>query len=123
MRLLLDAHISGRVVASRLRSQGHDVFALDEHRELEGIGDAEVLMLAAQQQRILITFNLRDFLPLVRQWAEEGRSHAGCVLLARIAQSDFGGILGRLEAAFRERPEQQTWIDLTLIISSASPRR
>jgi len=26
-------------------------------------------MLAAQQQRILITFNLRDFLPLVRQWS------------------------------------------------------
>ena len=98
------------------------MLALDEHRELEGISDADVLHLAAQQRRILITFNLRDFLPLVRQWAEENRSHAGCILLARIAQSDFGGILGRLDAALKERPAQVAWADLTLIISSASPR-
>lgn len=95
---------------------------MDEHRELEGIDDADVLLLAAQQRRILITFNLRDFLPLARQWAEENRSHAACILLARVAQSDFGGILGRLDAAFKQRPTEAAWTDLTLIISAASPR-
>lgn len=122
MRLLLDAHVSGRRVAERLREQGHDVLALNEHRELDGISDADVLLLATQQQRILITFNLRDFLQLVRQWAEENRSHAGCILLTGIAQGDFGGILRRLEAAFEERPQQNDWTDLALIISTASPR-
>lgn len=122
MRLLLDAHVSGRRVAERLRGRGHEVFALNEHRELDGISDADVLLLAAQQQRILITFNLRDFLPLVRQWAEENLSHAGCILLTRIPQGDFGGILKRLEVAFKERPQQDDWTDLALIISTASPR-
>ena len=122
MRLLLAAHVSGRAVDGRLREQGHDVVAPNEHQELDGISDAEVLLLAAQQQRILVTFNLRDFLPLVRQWAEENRSYAGCILLTRIAQGDFGGILRRLEVAFTERPQQNDWMDLTLIISAASPR-
>lgn len=55
MRLLLDAHVSGRRVGGALRALGHDVPALDEERQLEGLPDDEVLTLAATERRILVT--------------------------------------------------------------------
>lgn len=90
LRLILDAHVSGRAVASALRDKGHDVFAIDEHRELEGLDDDGVLALAAEEERILVTFDAKDFMPLLRQWGCEQRSHAGCVLISGIAANQFG---------------------------------
>lgn len=43
MRLLLDAHISGRMVGKALIEGGHDVRALDSEIEFEGLPDPEVL--------------------------------------------------------------------------------
>jgi hypothetical protein len=92
------------VIGDELRKLGHDVLALDERRDLEGIDDAEVLALAVEEQRILATFNLRDFAPLLRQSAEEGRPHAGCILITGIAQHQFGLILDRVSEALRAWP-------------------
>jgi nucleoside-diphosphate-sugar epimerase len=50
LRLLLDAHVSGRAIGRELRDMGHDVLALDEHRELEGLDDPVVLDLAATKK-------------------------------------------------------------------------
>jgi hypothetical protein len=44
MRILLDAHISGRTVGKALVEGGHDVRALDSEVELEGLSDPEVLI-------------------------------------------------------------------------------
>lgn len=110
------AHVSGKVIAERLRKSGHDVLALDEHRELEGRSDADVLALAAVEGRIVVTFNVRDFAPILRQWAGEGRSHAGCMLLVSIAQHAFGVILERVEVALAEVPEQEQWTDRAVLL-------
>ena len=96
--------------------KAHDVLALDEHRELDGLADADVLALAAQQGRVLVTFNVRDFAPILRLWAEEQRPHAGCLLLVGIAQHDFGVILERISAVTEERPWQQDWVDRALFL-------
>ena len=53
MRLLLDANLSGRRIARPLRQDGHDVLALSERSDLEGLADADVLALAASDERIL----------------------------------------------------------------------
>jgi hypothetical protein len=85
------------VIADEIRKPGrHEVLALDERRDLEGIDDAEVLALLSKSQRILVTFNLRDFAPLLRHTAGEGRPPAGCILIAGIAQHHFGLILDRV---------------------------
>ena len=45
MRILLDAHISGKTVGKALLDEGHNVRALDSEAELEGLSDPEVLEL------------------------------------------------------------------------------
>lgn len=104
------------MIAERLRRRDHDVLALDEHRELDGLADAEVLALAAQEDRILITFNVRDFAPILRQWAEEQRCHTGCLLLVGIRQNAFAVILDRISAVLEARPKQQDWVDRALFL-------
>jgi hypothetical protein len=47
--------------------------ALDEHRNLEGLDDPEVLELATQEGRVLLTHNVKDFPDILRDWADEGR--------------------------------------------------
>ena len=117
MRLLLDAHLSGRVVGRWLREAGHDVRALDEHRHLEGIDDEAVLELGALERRILLTHNVKDFPEILRDWAEEGRHHAGCVMLVGIRQHEFGELIRAIASALDLRPDQETGIDRAVFIS------
>lgn len=112
MRILLDAHVSGRRIGDALRGEGHDVSALDEDAELGALADAEVLALAAAEGRILITFDQRHFAPLLREWAEAGRSHAGCILVYGLDHSEFALILRGIRRLFDGRPRQEKWVDL-----------
>lgn len=114
MRLLLDAHISAERVARVLRERGHDVRAVIEEKELDGLPDPDVLALAADEGRILVTANVKDFEPLLRAWGLEGRSHAGCILIAStVRQEYFGAIIAGVAALLAASPEQQHWIDRT----------
>ncbi len=113
MRILLDAHVSGKRIARALRDAGHDVRAITEERDLEGLDDPDVLGLAAREGRILVTFNNRDFVPLLREWSEAGRPHAGCILIFGLDHSRFAQILRGLEQAFSDRPAQEDWTDIT----------
>lgn len=112
MRILLDAHVSGSRIGDALRAEGHEVLALDEDAELGALADGEVLALAAAEGRILITFDQRHFAPLLREWAEAGRTHAGCILVYELDHSEFALILRGIERLFDERPRQENWVDL-----------
>lgn len=61
MRLLLDANLSPKRVGGPLEGRGHDVLSLASDAALGALADPEVLALAAEQQRILVTRNSRDF--------------------------------------------------------------
>ncbi len=117
MKLFLDAHISGRRVASALRRAGHDVRAADEERELDGLGDEELLALATAEGRVLVTFDVKDCPVIARRWAEAGRPHAGCAIVVGIDHGEFGTIVAVLERALQGRPEQGEWRDLTLFLA------
>ncbi len=116
MRLLLDANLSGRRIAGPLRSAGHDVLALSEHPELEGLHDPEVLALAAEEARILITRNSKDFAPLLREWAEAGRYHAGCILVWTLGHQDFGRIVKAVKQSLVDRPRNGDWSNIVIAI-------
>jgi hypothetical protein len=116
VRLLLDANLSGRRIGRSLREDGHDVLALDERVDLEGLADPEVLGLAADEGRILITRNSRDFAPLLRVWAEADRSHAGCVLIWSLRHDEFGSILRGVRPLLATRPQQAAWRDLAVAL-------
>ncbi|GEM_PF-818279 len=89
MRLLLDANLSPKRVGAVLGRRGHDVVSLAADAALGALDDPEVLALAAEQRRILVTRNCRDFAPLLREWAEAGRHHAGCILIWTLSHHEY----------------------------------
>lgn len=111
MRLLLDAHISGRMVGKALVEGDHDVRALDSEIELEGLSDPEVLELAATEGRVLVTANIRDFEPLLREWAGESRPHAGVILVPSSVRNEaFGVLISGVEKALAATAQEE-WVD------------
>lgn len=123
MRLFLDAHISGSRIARALRDRGHDVRAIDEERRLDGSADEKLLGLAAEEERVLVTFDVKDFPVIVRQWAEARRTHAGCAIVVGIDHGEFGGTLRAIERELAARPKQADWTDLTLFVARSSSER
>lgn len=116
MRLLLDAQLSGRVLGQHFRQQGHEVFALDEHRELEGIADPDVMELATRRGCVLITHNVKHFPNILRDWADSHREHAGCVLLVGVNLDQFGLLIKCIEEAILRVPDQEGWRNLTMFM-------
>jgi hypothetical protein len=117
VRLLLDAHVSGRRIGTRLRDLGHDVRAVDEERALDGYFDGELLELATTEERVLVTFDVADFPRIVREWADEGRSHSGCAVVVGLGHHEFGAVLRALDAAFGSRPDASAWRDHLMFVS------
>jgi hypothetical protein len=117
MRLLLDAHVSGPSVGGPLRERGHDVRALDQEPEHEGLDDEEVLGLASEDGRILVTHNVTDFPEILRDWAAEGRSHAGVILVYGIKHSEFGLLLRGIERWLELRSTQGEWLDFAGVLN------
>jgi hypothetical protein len=116
MRLLLDAHVSGRAVGSRLEAMGHDVRALDREPGLEALDDDDVLALATSDERILVSHNVADFPRILREWAAASRSHAGVVLVYRIDHREFDLIARGVERWLERRPAQSDWVDFPAIV-------
>jgi nucleoside-diphosphate-sugar epimerase len=111
MRILLDAHISGRAVGKALIEGGHDVRSLDSEPELEGLSDPEVLQLAAAEGRVLVTANIRDFEPILREWAGESRTHGGVILVPSSVRNEaFGVLISGVENTLADI-RQEEWVD------------
>jgi len=115
MRFLLDAHVSGPSVGGPLRDNGHDVRALDQEPELEGLEDEDVLALATEGGRILVTHNVADFPEILRDWAGGGRSHPGVILIYGIDHGEFGLILRVIERWLELRRRQEDWLDFAAV--------
>jgi hypothetical protein len=79
--LLLDEMLSS-AIAEQLRARGYDVVAVTEDASLVGRADDQVLELATVAGRVLVTANIKDFVPLDQQWRAAGHAHAGLVLVS-----------------------------------------
>jgi hypothetical protein len=82
---------------------------------LGALPDPLVLELAAEQ-RILITRNSRDFAPLLREWAEAGRHHSGCILIWSLAHDEFGKIVNGVTNLLGQRQDGSAWRDLSVAL-------
>ena len=56
---------------------------------MQGANDETVLVRAVQQGRAVLTFNVRDFAPLVVRWFHEGREHFGIILSPELGQGEL----------------------------------
>jgi predicted nuclease of predicted toxin-antitoxin system len=111
VKILLDAHISGRMVGKALTERGHDVRSIDSEPEFEGLSDPNVLELATAEGRILVTANVRDFEPLLREWAGESRSHTGVILVPSSVRNEaFGVLISGIEEMLADTGQDE-WID------------
>lgn len=101
-----------------MRERGHDVLAAEADPETRGLEDADLLSLAALEGRILVTFDAKDFMPLIKEWASESRHHAGCILLpSSFRHEQFGRIIAGIEQALADAPEQDDWVDRAIWVS------
>jgi predicted nuclease of predicted toxin-antitoxin system len=111
LKLLLDEQISGKV-AVPLQGKGHDVLAVTDEPALRGLSDPELFELAQEQERVVVTFNVADFVAIVREFAQEGRTHWGLILVnqGRLPSSDFGRLAVALDAFLAEPPRGESFV-------------
>ncbi len=79
MELLLDEMYPARL-ARALRERGVDATGVDERDALRGLSDEELLVIAAREERAVVSENVSDFMRLYGEWADARRDHSGIVI-------------------------------------------
>ncbi len=112
MRLILDLHVSGKRVGRALSAAGHDVRAADAEGEIfDAMEDERLLAVAASEERVLVSRNVRDFPRIAGEWARVGRPHAGVIMIPpSIDHAEFGAIVSSVEALLTDTA-QSDWQD------------
>jgi len=105
-RVLLDADVPP-AVAVALRQRGHDVVAASGDASLGVIEDRDMLRLATQHRRVLVTFNIADFVEVSRMLANAQEDHAGIILIhsRSYRRTDIGAIVRSLDQLLRSRSD------------------
>jgi hypothetical protein len=107
LKLLLDEHISPDVAHGlRRRHRALEVRYMVEWENGHFLGQADppCLREAAAQGLTLVTYDRRTIPPLLKTWAEEGRTHGGVVFVDEktISPADIGGLVWALTRLARE---------------------
>ena len=110
LRLLLDADLSSHALCRILTERGHDVLAAGLQDQLKQLDDPILFAVAQEQRRVMITHNFHDFPDILRDWAEAGRSHHGCILCF-VRTNAYAEVSGRFDRWFGKFPSQDDWID------------
>ena len=80
MKLLVD-EMYAPTVAQRLRDEhAADAVSVLERPDLRGRPDSEIFDAAQREQRVIVTENVRDYLPLARSHQAAGGVHHGLAL-------------------------------------------
>lgn len=86
-KLLLDEQI-WKYLAKLLREQGFDVIHVIEV-DLDSTPDEKIMAYAASEHRAVVTFNVRDFVPLAVQYNEDGKEHYGVVVSKELSHGEL----------------------------------
>ncbi len=80
MKALLDEQLSPQI-ARVLRERGLDVDSVAERPDLVESSDERILDTASNEQRAVVTNDIKDFRPLAAARLADGRGHAGLILI------------------------------------------
>ncbi len=93
VKLYLDADVTAALsLATMLRQRGFDVVSAVEVGS-DDWGDAEQLAYAIEQGRALLTFNVKDFVPLVDLLYKRGQDFPGLIVSPQIKGAQFSLLL------------------------------
>jgi hypothetical protein len=114
LRLLLDEHYSPKI-AKALRERRYDVVSTNERDDLRGLGDRDLWARASDERRALVTENVADFMPLVRETAAAGERHFGVVFTSPRSlprgRASIGLYAETLDRFLAERPAEAALAD------------
>jgi predicted nuclease of predicted toxin-antitoxin system len=94
VRLYLDRHIK-KQLAIDLRERRFDVVTT-ENAVLDTASDEEQLAFAANENRTILSFNIRDFAPLHERWPAGERLHGGIIVSQQLGSRQYGMLLARM---------------------------
>lgn len=115
LRFYFDEDVMVSAIVIALRTAGIDVLTVRE-AGMRGQDDPSQLTFATEQQRTIVTSNIPDFARLHAAWRQEGRSHAGIVL---VPQQHFGvGETLRRLTALAEAFEPERMVDRVEYLTS-----
>lgn len=86
-KLLLDEHVWASL-AKILREQGFDVIHVTEV-DLIATPDEKIMEYAASKHMAIVTFNIKDYIPLAIQYYEDGKEHHGVVVSKELSQGEL----------------------------------
>jgi predicted nuclease of predicted toxin-antitoxin system len=111
IRLYLDEDSMRRSLVRALRARGVDVVTALDAGMIER-EDREHLDYAAEQGRVLCTFNVGDFYHLHSEYVAQGQRHTGIVLMQQQSHS-VGEQLRRLLRliASKSADEMENWVE------------
>jgi hypothetical protein len=121
LRLLLDEHLSPRIV-KQFRAkwpQAHiDAVLSWEDGRLAGSPDDVLLAAARQRGRTLVTYDQSTIIPLLKDWAEQGVEHGGVIFVddRTIAQNDIGRLTMSLGALWMAE-KNSDWTDVVVYLT------
>ena len=107
MRALLDEQLSAEI-ARELRRRGYDVDAVAERPDLVGASDEQIVELASQEARAVITNNIRHFRPIAAQRLAQRKGHAGLILLPSTRarnRAAIGPLVSAIQAIMDTNPD------------------
>ena len=119
MKLLLD-EMYARDIAVGLRARHRDVASASERDDLRSLADAVIFEAMQSEARVIVTNNVRDFMPLAQQALQSGSTFYGLVFTSDKSlprsKANTGTFISLLDAllaahvAEQELPAKIEWI-------------
>ncbi|MDQ3548546.1 MAG: DUF5615 family PIN-like protein [Chloroflexota bacterium] len=113
MRLILDVHVPS-AVARGLQATGIDVVTVATWLggDIRTAADEDILTVATNENRVLVSYDTKTLRPLAGDWSELGRHHAGMIFIddRTYRQNDIGDIVRALRTLVAERGDED-WQD------------
>ncbi|HEX6747387.1 MAG TPA: DUF5615 family PIN-like protein [Longimicrobium sp.] len=100
LRLYLDECVHAKA-AQAFRDAGIDAIGVHDIESLQ-LYDSQQLELAAAEDRMIVTYNVKDFVPLHTQWLEEEKVHAGILLSPIDYKKGVGALVRDVRATLLE---------------------
>jgi predicted nuclease of predicted toxin-antitoxin system len=106
IKLYLDEDVMNDDLLLALRARGVDVVSVRETLR-QGYSDEEQLEYATSRDRVIYSFNTKDYVVLHTIFTEQGRSHAGIIVAEQRQRYSIGEHLRRLLAIMTEKSAEE----------------